>query len=76
MQESDILPIISDAMYLTQKKHDISISRDRNSFTISVSDSKGAKLFCEAMIKLTDIAYPINQPKGVGVPTRSVGGSE
>jgi len=52
MQESDLLPIISEAMYLTQKKHNISISRDRDSFTISVSDSKGATTFCENMIEL------------------------
>jgi hypothetical protein len=26
--------------------------------------------------KLMDYAYPINRPKGVGEPTRSVGGSE
>jgi hypothetical protein len=52
MQESDLLPIISEAMYLTQKKHEISISRDRDSFTISVTDSKGATAFCENMIEL------------------------
>jgi hypothetical protein len=52
MQEYDFLPLISEAMYLTQKKHDISISRNQDSFTISVSDSKGALLFCEAMIEL------------------------
>ena len=52
MQESDLLPLISEAMYLTQKKHDIAISRDQDSFTIHVTDSKGALLFCEAMIEL------------------------
>lgn len=52
MQESDLLPIISEAMYLTQKKHEISISMDRDSFTISVTDSKGATTFCENMIEL------------------------
>lgn len=52
MKESDLLPIISEAMYLTQKKHEISISMDHDSFTISVTDSKGAMTFCENMIEL------------------------
>ncbi len=82
MQESDLLPIISEAMYLTQKKHDISISMDRDSFTISVTDSKGATTFCENMIEL--LTDQLEAPRSIyhkpseasGEPTRSVGGSE
>ena len=52
MQECDLLPLLSEAMYLTQKEHDIDISMDRGTFTIHVADSKGAICFTEAMMKL------------------------
>jgi len=52
MQESDLLPLLSEAMYLTQKKHDINISMEHDTFTIHTSDIKGAMLFCENMIEL------------------------
>lgn len=52
MQDHELLPLLSEAMYLTQKEHDIDISMDRGSFTIHVADSKGAIRFTEAMIKL------------------------
>jgi hypothetical protein len=52
MKESDLLPLLSEAMYLTQKEHDIDISMDHGTFTIHVADSKGAIRFSEAMIEL------------------------
>lgn len=58
MKEPDLLPLISEAMYLTQKKHDIDISMAHGTFTIHTADSKGALLFCEAMIKLLKDQFP------------------
>jgi hypothetical protein len=75
MQESDLLPIISEAMYLTQKKHEISISRDRDSFTISVTDSKGATTFCENMIEL--LIDQLEAPRSIShKPTEGSGGAD
>lgn len=82
MQESDLLPLLSEAMYMTQKEHDIDISMDRGTFTIHVADSKGAIRFTKAMIEL--LKDQVEAPRSIyhkpseasGEPTRSVGGSE